>query len=369
MDKPPCPIASARAAASIEAANTSSLKCRLFGVDDCVGEEEKKFRAAITATASFLPDKVVTNADMEQMVATSDEWIRTRTGIAERRFLPADAPTSTMANAVAHELLAQRGIAAADLDLIIVATITPDMIFPATACLVQHAIGASRAWAYDLSAACSGFVFAVVTGAQFIESGAHRRVMVIGADKMSTILDFQDRSTCVLFGDGAGGVLLERGEDGAGLIDFELYADGSDIECLHIKGGGSLYPPSYETVDRGLHYIRQQGRTVFRFAVEKMAEVSASLLARNGLTGDDLKLFVPHQANKRIIDAAATRMKLPPEKVMINIDRYANTTAATIPIALAEAADQGRLERGDLVLMSGVGGGLTWGSALFRWGH
>ena len=369
MDKPPCPIASARAAASIEAANTSSLKYRLFGADNCVGEEEKKFRAAITATASFLPDKVVTNADMEQMVATSDEWIRTRTGIAERRFLPADEPTSTMANAVAHELLAQRGIAAADLDLIIVATITPDMIFPATACLVQHAIGASRAWAYDLSAACSGFVFAVVTGAQFIESGAHRRVMVIGADKMSTILDFQDRSTCVLFGDGAGGVLLERGEDGAGLIDFELYADGSDIECLHIKGGGSLYPPSYETVDRGLHYIRQQGRTVFRFAVEKMAEVSASLLARNGLTGDDLKLFVPHQANKRIIDAAATRMKLPPGKVMINIDRYANTTAATIPIALAEAADQGRLERGDLVLMSGVGGGLTWGSALFRWGH
>lgn len=336
-------------------------------MDDCVAEEEKKFRAAITATASFLPDKVVTNADMERRVATSDEWIRTRTGIAERRFLPADEPTSTMANAVAHELLTRRGIAA-DLDLIIVATITPDMIFPATACLVQHAIGASRAWAYDLSAACSGFVFAVVTGAQFIESGVHRRVMVIGADKMSTILDFQDRSTCVLFGDGAGGVLLERGEDGAGMIDFELYADGSDVECLHIKGGGSLYPPSHETVDGGLHYIRQEGRTVFRFAVEKMAEVSASLLERNGLTGDDLRLFVPHQANKRIIDAAAERMGLPPEKVMINIDRYANTTAATIPIALAEAADQGRLERGDLVLISGVGGGLTWGSALFRWG-
>ncbi|MYA24130.1 MAG: ketoacyl-ACP synthase III [Gemmatimonadetes bacterium] len=315
-------------------------------------------RAAITATAHFLPDKVVTNADLERLVDTSDGWIRSRTGISERRFLPADEPTSTMAIAVAQELLARRGIAA----------ITPDMIFPATACLVQHAIGASRVWAYDLSAACSGFVFAVATGVQFIESGAHRRVMVIGADKMSSILDFEDRATCVLFGDGAGGVLLERGEDGAGMIDFELYADGAAVECLHIKGGGSLHPPSHETVDQRMHYIRQEGRTVFRFAVEKMAEVSVSLLERNGLTGADLKLFVPHQANKRIIDAAAQRMDLPPEKVMMNIDRYANTSAATIPIALAEAADQGRLERGDLVLMTGVGGGLTWGSTLFRWG-
>lgn len=331
-------------------------------------EERKRIRAAITATAHFLPDKVVTNADMERLVDTSDGWIRSRTGISERRFLPADEPTSTMASAVAQELLARRGIAADDIDLIIVATITPDMIFPATACLVQHAIGASRVWAYDLSAACSGFVFAVATGAQFIESGAHRRVMVIGADKMSSILDFEDRTTCVLFGDGAGGVLLERGEDGVGMIDFELYADGAAVECLHIKGGGSLHPPSHETVDQRMHYIRQEGRTVFRFAVEKMAEVSVSLLERNGLTGADLKLFVPHQANKRIIDAAAQRMNLPPEKVMMNIDRYANTTAATIPIALAEAADQGRLERGDLVLMTGVGGGLTWGSTLFRWG-
>ena len=332
-------------------------------------EEGKRIRAAITATAHFLPDKVVTNADLERLVDTSDGWIRSRTGISERRFLPEDEPTSTMAIAVAQELLARRGIDADDIDLIIVATITPDMIFPATACLVQHAIGASRVWAYDLSAACSGFVFAVATGAQFIESGAHRRVMVIGADKMSSILDFEDRATCVLFGDGAGGVLLERGEDGAGMIDFELYADGAAVECLHIKGGGSLYPPSHETVDQRMHYIRQEGRTVFRFAVEKMAEVSVSLLERNGLTGADLKLFVPHQANKRIIDAAAQRMDLPPEKVMINIDRYANTTAATVPIALAEAADQGRLERGDLVLMTGVGGGLTWGSTLFRWGQ
>jgi 3-oxoacyl-[acyl-carrier-protein] synthase-3 len=220
-----------------------------------------------------------------------------------------------------------------------------------------------------LSAACSGFVFAVATGAQFIESGAHRRVMVIGADKMSTILDYEDRATCVLFGDGAGGVILERGEDAeVGLIDFELYSDGSNVECLHIKAGGSLHPASHETVDGREHYIRQEGAAVFKFAVVKMAEVSASLIERNGITGADLKLFVPHQANKRIIDAAAKRMGLSPEKVMINIDRCANTTAATIPIALSEAVDQGRLERGDLVLMTGVGGGLTWGSVLFRWG-
>ena len=334
-----------------------------------MAETEKKYRAAITATERFLPERVVTNADMEKLVDTSDEWIRSRTGIVERRFLAEDEPTSKMAIAVAEGLLKRRGLTGDDIDLIIVATITPDMIFPATACLVQNAIGAKGAWAYDLSAACSGFVFAVATGAQFIESGAHRRVMVIGADKMSTILDFEDRATCVLFGDGAGGVILERGEDAeVGLIDFELYADGSNVECLHIKGGGSLHPPSHETVDARLHCIRQEGVTVFKFAVVKMAEVSASLIERNGFTGADLKLFVPHQANKRIIDAAAERMDLPPEKVMINIDRCANTTAATIPIALAEAVDEGRLERGDLVLMTGVGGGLTWGSVLFRWG-
>jgi len=317
-----------------------------------------------------LPERVVTNADLEKLVDTSDEWIRTRTGISERRFLAEDEPTSKMAIAVAEGLLQRRSLTGDDIDLIIVATITPDMIFPATACLVQNAIGASRAWAYDLSAACSGFVFAVATGAQFIESGAHRRVMVIGADKMSTVLDFEDRATCVLFGDGAGGVILERSEDGeSGLIDFELYSDGSNVECLNIKGGGSQHPPSHETVDRGLHYIRQEGSVVFKFAVVKMAEVSVSLIERNGFTGADLKLFVPHQANRRIIDAAAQRMGLAPEKVMINIDRCANTTAATIPIALSEAVNEGRLQAGDLLLMTGVGGGLTWGSVLFRWGN
>ncbi|MBN62690.1 MAG: 3-oxoacyl-ACP synthase [Gemmatimonadetes bacterium] len=335
-----------------------------------MAETEKKFRAAITATARFLPDKVVTNADIEKLVDTSDEWIRTRTGIVERRFLEEDEPTSKMAIAVGADLLRKRGLSGDDIDLIIVATITPDMVFPATACLVQHGIGANRAWAYDLSAACSGFVYAITAGAQFIETGAHRRVMVIGADKMSMLLDFTDRTTCVLFGDGAGGVILERSEDGAaGLLDFELYADGSSVDCLYVKAGGSRAPATHQTVDAREHYVRQEGATVFKFAVSKMAEVSVSLIERNGLTGTDLKLFVPHQANKRIIDAAAERMDLPKDRVVLNIDRCANTTAATIPIALSEADDDGRLQSGDLLLMTGVGGGLTWGSALFRWGH
>jgi 3-oxoacyl-[acyl-carrier-protein] synthase-3 len=309
----------------------------------------------------------MTNADVEKLVDTSDEWIQDRTGIRERRILD-DHPMSFMATAVAHQLLAKRQLPAADIDLIIVATITPDMVFPATACLVQERIGATRAWAFDMSAACSGFVYAVVTGAQFIASGAHRRVIVIGGDKMSAITDFQDRSTCVLFGDGAGGVLLERGENSdGGLIDFELHADGAGCDELHMRGGGSLHPASHDTVDQRLHYIRQEGRTVFKFAVTKMAEVSLSLLKKNNLSGQDIKLFIPHQANLRIIKATAERMGLPDDKVMINIDRYANTTAGTVPIALSEAVDQGRLESGDLVLMAAVGGGLTWGSALWRW--
>jgi 3-oxoacyl-[acyl-carrier-protein] synthase-3 len=327
----------------------------------------KRYGAIITAVERYLPDKVVTNADLERIVATSDSWIRERTGIGERRILEG-RPTSFMAAEVARRLLARRRLDPAELDLIIVATISPDMFFPATACLVQDQIGAGRAWGFDLSAACSGFVFAIATGAQFIESGVHRRVMVIGADKMSSIMDMQDRSTCVLFGDGAGGVLLERSEEpGLGLIDFEMHVDGAGCEHLHMKGGGSLYPASHETVDQRLHYIRQEGRVVFKFAVVRMAEVSLSLLGRNGLRGEDLALFVPHQANLRIIEATAERMRLPREKVMVNIDRYANTTGGTIPIALSEACEQGRLRRGDLLLMTAVGGGMTWGSALFRW--
>jgi len=329
--------------------------------------EERRYGAIITAVASYLPDKVMANHDLERIVDTSDSWIRERTGITERRILEG-RPTSYMAAEVARRLLARRRLDPAELDLIIVATISPDMFFPATACLVQDQIGARGAWGFDLSAACSGFVFALATGAQFIESGTHRRVMVIGADKMSSITDMQDRSTCVLFGDGAGGVLLERSEEpGLGMIDFEMHVDGAGCEHLHMKGGGSLFPASHETVDQRLHYIRQEGRTVFKFAVVKMAEVSLSLVARNGLKVEDLDLFVPHQANLRIIEATADRMGLPREKVMVNIDRYANTTGGTIPIALSEACELGRLKKGDLLLMTAVGGGMTWGSALFRW--
>ncbi len=325
------------------------------------------YSAAITAVEHFLPDKVVTNADLEKIVDTSDSWIRERTGIGERRFLEGK-PTSFMATQVARQLLAARKVDAADVDLIIVATITPDMLFPSTACLVQDQIGASKAWAFDLMAACSGFAYALVNGAQFICSGVHERVMVIGADKMSAILDMDERGTCVLFGDGAGGVLLERANDPeAGLVDFELRADGSGGDCLNLRGGGSAYPATHETVDQGLHYVFQEGRTVFKFAVMHMAEVSATVMERNQVGADDLKLFVPHQANLRIITAAADRMKLPADKVYVNIDRYANTTGATIPIALSEAHKEGRIEAGDLVLMSAVGGGLTWGSVLWRW--
>ena len=332
-----------------------------------MAECEKRYSAVITAVDRYLPDKVLTNFDLEKLVDTSDEWIRERTGISERRILDG-RPTSFMAVETARGILERRQLDPEEIDLIIVATITPDMFFPSTACLVQHQIGARRAWAYDLSAACSGFVYAVVAGAQFIETGAHKKVLIIGADKMSGITDFQDRNTCVLFGDAAGGVLLERADDPElGLVDFEFCADGSGAECLNIKGGGSLHPASHDSIDQRLHYVHQDGRAVFKFAVIKMAAVSASLLEKNGLTGDDLKLFVPHQANLRIIDAAAKRMNLPKEKVMVNIDRYANTTGATIPIALSEAWELGRLEKGDLVMMAGVGGGYTWGSALFRW--
>lgn len=324
-------------------------------------------RATVTAVERFLPDRILSNQDLEKIVDTSDEWIRDRTGIAERRILD-DQPTSFMATEVAKGLLRRRGCSADEIDLILVATITPDMVLPATACLVQDRIGASNAWAFDLMAACSGFVYALVTGAQFIATGAHKRVMVIGADRMSSIVDPHDRSTCILFGDGAGGVLLEAAEDDSGLIDFELHADGSGCDDLCVKAGGSLMPATHETIDEGLHFIRQEGRTVFKFAVSKMAQVSLSLLERNGMSPKDLDLFVPHQANRRIIDATAERMGLPADKVMTNIEHMANTTAGTVPIALSEALDEGRLQPGHLVQLTAVGGGLTWGSALLRWG-
>ena len=334
-----------------------------------MSREERKHRAAVTAVARYLPDKVLSNFDLERIVETSDEWIRARTGISERRILEGQ-PTSHMATAVARDLLQQRGLDASQIDLIIVATITPDMAFPSTACLVQDSVGASNAWAFDLSAACTGFVYALVSASQFIESGAHSRVLVIGADKMSAITDIHDRSTCILFGDGAGGVLLEAAQDPeAGVLGFELHADGSGGEALNLKGGGSLHPASHDTVDQQLHYVRQDGRIIFKFAVQKMAEVSLSLLRQHGYSPDDVSLFIPHQANLRIITATAERMGIPMDRVMVNIEKFANTTAATVPIALSEAVELGRLEAGDLVQLTAVGGGLTWGSALLRWGH
>ncbi|MDX1545927.1 MAG: beta-ketoacyl-ACP synthase III [Rhodothermales bacterium] len=325
-------------------------------------------RAAITAVGHFLPEDRMTNDELETLVDTSDEWIRTRTGIRERRILrdPAKA-TSYMATRAAEELLEKRGIGADELDAILVATVTPDMLFPATACLVQAEIGATNAWGFDLLAACSGFLFALETGARFIESGRYEKVLVIGADKMSSILDYTDRTTCVLFGDGAGAVLLEPDESGHGLLDSVLHVDGSNWQALCMRGGGSLHPPTHETVDQGMHYITQEGRSVFKVAVEGMADVAAEVMARNDLSGDDVRFLVPHQANQRIIDATARRMGIGMDKVMLNIERYGNTTAATIPLCLHDW--EHTLRRGDDLVFAAFGGGFTWGAAYVRWAY
>ncbi len=328
-----------------------------------------RFRASITGVSRYLPDRKLTNADLEKMVDTTDEWIQSRTGIRERRILDDGLGTSFLATRALENLLEQKGLDAKDVDLIIVATVTPDMMFPATACLVQENVGAKNAWGFDLSAACSGFLYALIVGCQFVESGAHKRVVVIGADKMSSIVDYTDRSTCVLFGDGAGAVLLEPGEDGEGIQDFIFKVDGSGGKYLSQPGGGSLHPASHETVDKRMHYVRQDGREVFKFATNSMASVSADLLERNGLTGEDIALFLPHQANKRIIDASIRKLNLPEDKVLIDIDRFANTTCGTIPIALSDAVEGGRVSRGDQVLVASAGAGFTWGSALLRWAY
>jgi 3-oxoacyl-[acyl-carrier-protein] synthase-3 len=324
-------------------------------------------RAAITTVGHFLPEERLTNADLEKMVDTSDEWIRTRTGITERRILrDENKATSDMAAGAAQEVLEKRGIDADDLDAIIVATVTPDMLFPATACLVQDKIGASNAWGFDLSAACSGFLFALTTGSQLIESGRYEKVLVIGADKMSSIVDYTDRTTCILFGDAAAGVLLEP-HDEYGLIDAVQHVDGGHGDLLCMKGGGSLNPPTHATVDAKMHYIYQDGRPVFRHAVTAMADVCEEVMERNNLTGDDVDYLVPHQANLRIIDATAKRMGLTSEKVMINIDRYGNTTAATIPLCLYDWEDE--LSEGDNVVLTAFGGGFTWGASYLTWAY
>jgi len=324
-------------------------------------------RAAITALGTYVPERVVTNDDLAKMVDTSDEWIRTRTGIETRHYVEPGTPTSVIAAKAASDALRRRGIGAEEIDLIVVATVTPDMLFPATACLVQELVGAKRAWAFDVSAACSGFAYALTVGAQFVETGRHQRVMVIGADVMTSILDYKDRTTCVLFGDAAGAVILEPREDGSGILDFAHEVDGSGACFLQMPAGGSLRPATHETVEQGLHYIKQQGQHVFKYAVRKFADASERLLLHNGLTGKDLDLFVAHQANIRIIEAAQQRMQLPEAKVIKNIRQYGNTTAATIPLALKTALDEKRLVPGNLVLLAAVGAGFTVGTVLLRW--
>ena len=325
-------------------------------------------RAKISALGTWVPPRVLTNADLEKMVDTTDEWITSRVGIRERHILDKGQATSDMAVEAARICLANRGIAPTDVEVIIVATVTPDMLFPATACLVQDKLGATGAWGFDLSAACSGFVYALQVGCKLVESGAHSRVLVIGADTMSSILDYTDRTTCVLFGDGAGAVLIEPAEPGEiGMIDYLHEIDGSGGCSLYMPGGGSLNPPSHETIDKRMHYVHQDGQAVYKFAVRKMAEATTRVLERNGLTGSDLSCFIPHQANRRIIESCAERLALPPEKVVINIDRYGNTTAGTIPLAMQTARDDGRLKKNDLILVASVGAGFTVGAALLRW--
>jgi 3-oxoacyl-[acyl-carrier-protein] synthase-3 len=326
------------------------------------------YKAKITAVAHHVPERVVTNFDLEKHLDTSDEWIRTRTGIVERRMVARGEATSDLAGAATRRLLKQRGITAAQLECIIVATVTPDMFFPSTACVLQDKIGASNAWGFDLSGACAGFIFALATGAQFVHSGAYKNVLVVGADVMSSITNPKDRNTCVLFGDGAGAVLVEpaaRGDEG--VIDFILRCDGSGGKFLYMPAGGSLNPATQETVKKNMHYVHQDGRAVFRAAVQGMAEVSSDILERNHLLPKDIALYVPHQANQRIVDAAAERLGLESSRVVRNIDRYANTTAATIPIGLSEAHSARKVRKGDLVLMASFGAGFTSASLLLRW--
>ena len=328
-----------------------------------------KVRAQITALGMHVPEKRVTNDDLAKIVETSDEWIQERSGIAERRMVEAGEANSDLSVKAIQAAFRNREFRPEEIDLIIVATVTPDMMFPSTACIIQDKIGATNAWSFDLSGACSGFLYAVATGAQFVENGTCRKVLVVGADVMSSILNFEDRSTCVLFGDGAGAVLLEPSQDDHyGILDCLLRSDGSGGKYLYMPGGGSLHPTTHETVDEKMHSVHQEGRNVFKFAVKLITEVSAEILQRNGYRPDDVALYVPHQANVRIIRASVEKLGLPLERAVINIDRYANTTAATIPIGLAEAHQQGRLKKGDLVLLASFGAGFTWGSILLRWG-
>ena len=328
----------------------------------------KRITAAITGVGGWVPDNKLTNADLEKMVDTNDEWIKTRTGISERRILKGEGKaTSDLGAPAVLNLCQKRGIDPAEIDCLICCTVTADMMFPATANIICDKVGARNAFGFDLGAACSGFLFGVTTGTAFIESGRYKKVVVVGADKMSAIVDYSDRTTCVLFGDGAGAVLLEPDTDGYGILDSILRSDGSGAAYLHQKAGGSLRPASVETVAAKEHFIYQDGQPVFKFAVKGMADVSAELLEKNKLTGDDIAWLVPHQANKRIIDATANRMGLSHDKVMLNIHKFGNTTAATIPLCLWEWEKQ--LHKGDLIVLAAFGGGFTWGATLVRWAY
>ena len=324
-------------------------------------------KATITATAKYLPQKTLSNQDLEKMVDTSNEWILSRTGIENRHIVSNGEATSDMCSQIAKQLLEKSGKSAEDIDLILVATSTPDFLVVSTAALVQDKIGAKNAWGYDIVAACTGFVYAMETGAKFIESGNYNNVIVIGADTMSSIIDYTDRNTCVIFGDGGGGVLLEPTKEEIGIIDSILHIDGSGHKYLTVPAGGSANPASKETLDNKMHYVYQDGKTVYKFAVKNMANVSKKILDNNKLQGSDVKLFIPHQANRRIINAAAKRCGLKDEQVLVNINKYGNTTAGTIPIALDEAVETQRLNKNDLLLLAAFGGGFTWGSMLIRW--
>lgn len=326
-----------------------------------------KIHASITAVNAYAPEYILTNKELEGMVDTNDEWIISRTGIKERRILKGDFGTSDMAVIAVNGLLAKRGISASEIDLIIFCTTTPDMVFPATANVLAHKIGANNAWGYDLNAACSGFLFGLATGSQFIESGKHQKVLVVGGDKMSSIINYKDRKSCIIFGDGCGAVLLEPNTEGYGVIDSILKSDGSGGPYLCQKAGGSLRPASHETVDNDEHFLYQEGQAVFKFAVTNMADVAVDIMERNKLSPDDVAWLVPHQANKRIIDATSSRTGINPDKVMINIERYGNTTNGTIPLCLWEW--ESKLKKGDNLILAAFGGGFTWGSLYLKWAY
>jgi 3-oxoacyl-[acyl-carrier-protein] synthase-3 len=325
-------------------------------------------RAIITGVGHFVPEQRLTNADLEKMVDTNDEWITTRTGIKERRVLEKDKGMSYMAVQAAKMILEQKNISADEIDLILLATITPDLTVPSAAAIVQKELGANHCWGFDINGGCTGFIYALAVGAQFIETGRHKKILVIGADKMSSILNYQDRNTCIIFGDGAGAALLEPSADNElGIRDFDLHLDGIGVQYLCVAAGGSLRPATHETVEKKMHFVYQDGKTVFKHAVTGMSDVSKRLVDKHHLSGKDIKLLIPHQANYRIIDAVAKKLDLVPEQIVINIAKYGNTTAGTIPIAMSEAYRQQRMKKGDWILLSAFGAGFTWGSMLLKW--